>query len=122
MKAPLGALYTVSRWGTGATVATFVDSSDVVVTATSDACPIPTASPATVDALLPTRAGSAREAAVATVATRRGKGARRTKPTMNPARSAERLNLNSTSPLGKSFGEMGRGQPGDARGTNGDGV
>src|SRR5947208_1201863 len=55
MKAPLGALYTVSRWGTGATVATFVDSSDVVVTATSDACPIPTASPATVDALLPTR-------------------------------------------------------------------
>src|SRR4051794_41865587 len=84
MKAPLGALYTVSRWGTGATVATFVDSSDVVVTAMSDGCARPTASLATVDALLPTRAGSAREAAVATVATRRGKGGGRKKPPNTP--------------------------------------
>src|SRR3954454_6872131 len=68
------------RCGTGATVATFVDSSDVVVTATSDGCPIATASLAAVEALLPTRAGSAREAAVATVATRRGKGGRSTHP------------------------------------------
>src|SRR3954454_15388186 len=99
------------RCGTGATVATFVDSSDVVVTATSDGCPIPTASLATVEALLPTRAGSASEAAVATVATRRGKGARRTKPPMTAPRSADRLPLTSTSRIGTRLRHMGRGQP-----------
>src|SRR3954454_21468252 len=119
MKAPLGALYTVSRWGTGATVATFVDSSDVVVTAMSDGCPIPTASLATVDALLPTRAGSAREAAVATVATRRVKVGRSTPPTMPPARPADRLTLNSTSRIGTRLRHMGRGQPVDDRLTSG---
>src|SRR3954464_14219741 len=119
MKAPLGALYTVIRWGTGATVATFVDSSDVVVTAMSDGCPIPIASLATVDALLPTRAGSAREAAVATVATRRGKGARSTKPTMNPPPAGDRLTPNSTSRIGTRLRHMGRGQPVDDRLTNG---
>src|SRR3954468_23901056 len=119
MNAPLGALYTVIRWGTGATVATFVDSSDVVVTAMSDGCARPTASLATVDALLPTRAGSAREAAVATVATRRVKVARSTTPTMTPARSADRLTLNSTSRIGTRLRHMGRGQPVDDRLTNG---
>src|SRR3954463_8670544 len=107
MKVPLGALYTVSRWGTGATVATFVDSSDVVVTATSDGCPIPTASLATVKALLPTTAGSAREAAVATGAPRRVKVGRSKSPTMTAVRSAYRLTLTPTSRIGTRLRHMG---------------
>ena len=63
-------------------MATFVDSSDVVVTATSEGWTTPAASVATVEAPVPTRAGSAREAAVATVATRRVKVASKHRPTM----------------------------------------
>src|SRR4051794_31430795 len=110
MKAPLGALYTVSRWGTGATVATFVDSSDVVVTATSDGCPILTASLATVEALLPTRAGSASEAAVATVATRPGQVPRRTQPPRPPRPRPRRPTSTSQNATGHHCGLLGAGR------------